>query len=689
MKKIFDYIDSLLFYGTLFLIPLISLPIFSSPFVMSKTLLLVVSASLLIIIKTIKVVLSGRIDFSSSKFDFPILLLLVAFVLSTWFISPNKMDALILPGSLSVFACSIVFYLFTNQLTSEKQKNTLLRVLMASGVLVSLTMLLARLGLFSKIAFLPNYIKVANFTTVSSYLQTALFLGPLFIFSLGMAVSEKSIKARVMEWISVCIILVGTLTSIYYILPGKVDSPLFPDHKISWSVAVDTLKNSPLLGAGAGNYQTAFTRLRPITFNTTPLWAVRYSTASNLYLTIITETGLVGTAGLLLLAFALIKFIQKDIKEKKLVGWGFAGMSRLLSLVTLVVALLFFPASLEVILLLFVLISVNSDHSKSHFNLTSETSSLAHSLPTERLASRLPAIIFSIPMIVFAFFILTKSYTYAKAEVLFTDSIYKLSANKPVDAYNSLKKSIELNNRVDRYHLSYAQLNLALANAIASKATKDTKLSKDDTDKISQLVQQAIRENKAAVALNPFRANSWEALAKTYRGIASIAKDADTFAIQSYSQAILLDPYNPNLRIDLGGMFFAKKDYVTAVNVFELATRVKPDLANAHYNLALALRESGNVNRAIGEMSNVLSLVDPNSKDYEAAKKVMEDLEAKKKEVDAQNSDNLTAPVKSEKKIDPQIDLDSESTPPSSVITPTPVKSDVTVTPQITPTPLP
>ncbi|HEY6001276.1 MAG TPA: translation initiation factor IF-3, partial [Anaeromyxobacter sp.] len=59
-------------------------------------------------------------------------------------------------------------------------------------------------------------------------------------------------------------------------------------------------------------------------------------------------------------------------------------------------------------------------------------------------------------------------------------------------------------------------------------------------------------------------------------------------------------------------MLQAQRDRAT----FTLAAAAKPDLANAHYNLAVAYRDKKETDKAITEMNTVLTLVQPNSQDY-------------------------------------------------------------------------
>jgi tetratricopeptide (TPR) repeat protein len=258
------------------------------------------------------------------------------------------------------------------------------------------------------------------------------------------------------------------------------------------------------------------------------------------------------------------------------------------------------------------------------------------------------------------------------AEVKFKKALDALVANQGTQTYDLMREAINTNPFIDRYHASYSQVNLILANAIA----QNEDITDQDRATIAQLIQQAIREAKAVVTLNPQRAGNWELLASTYRTIIPFAQGADQFAVQTYNQSIILDPINPNLRIALGGLHYALGDYDTAIRVFELATFAKPDHANAHYNLAVTYREKGDIQKSINEMTLVLSLVDRDSDDYELVRTELENLEKRLPTEAAEGTETLTPPQPAEAPvIQPPLELPEEAEPPA--------------TPEVSPSPSP
>lgn len=115
-------------------------------------------------------------------------------------------------------------------------------------------------------------------------------------------------------------------------------------------------------------------------------------------------------------------------------------------------------------------------------------------------------------------------------------------------------------------------------------------------------------------------------MGKTYHLIIPLASGSDKFAIDSYKQAIALNLPNPSLRLALGEVYMTRKDYKNAIETFKMAILAKDDFANAHFNLGLAYKENNEIEMAKTELQKTLSLLDVNSKNYEMAKKELDNI---------------------------------------------------------------
>jgi tetratricopeptide (TPR) repeat protein len=225
------------------------------------------------------------------------------------------------------------------------------------------------------------------------------------------------------------------------------------------------------------------------------------------------------------------------------------------------------------------------------------------------------------------------------------------ASNNALVTYNSLRESERLNPYIDLYHTDLAQTNFALANSLAAskgptQASPSGSLTDDDKRTIQTLLTQSINEARYAVALSPRNSANWEILGSIYRQITGVAQNALVFSLDAYGHAIVQDPRNPVLRLNVGGIYYSAKNYELATRFFTDAANLKPDYANAYYNLSITLRDKGDLQNAVLAAQQVVSLLqsDTNNPDYKTASAYLADLQAKV----ATTSAKLTPPAAQE-----------------------------------------
>jgi len=280
-------------------------------------------------------------------------------------------------------------------------------------------------------------------------------------------------------------------------------------------------------------------------------------------------------------------------------------------------------------------------------------------------------------------------YKFALADYHHRQALNKIGAGQWINAYNSLVTAEQINPEIDLYRADLAQTNFAIANLIASakgptEASPSGSLTDADKQDIQQLLSQAIAEGRAATTLNPRNPANWEILGSIYRQISGVAQNALSFSLDSYGKAIQIDPLNPALRLTVGGIYYSAKNYDLAIRFFVDAVNLKPDYANAYFNLAVAYKDKGDLVSAAAATQQVVSLLDQNSEDYKVANKFLEDLktqiasESAKQQIEAaetQQGTNLqTADAKQsalqEKNLPKVLDLPQ----PENVSTPAAIK---------------
>ncbi|QQS39309.1 tetratricopeptide repeat protein [Candidatus Woesebacteria bacterium] len=678
--------------GLVFLLPIAFSPLSPNPWIPTKLLILVIGVGLMIILKALVTITDGKLTWSIGKFDFPVLLFGFVYLIGAYFKSPSKMEAFLIPGTATAAIGGSLLYFLINQLDKKGKKITTLS-LFVSGIVFSLILLIALTGVFASAKGLPTYLQSKYFTPAGGYLPSAIFLFSVLPIGVMLFITEKNIAKKILLGTSSVVVAFAFMASIYRLMPGQQTQLRLPSTKTSWTIAVDSLKESPLMGVGPGNYLTAFNRYRPISFNNTDNWTIKFNTASSYFLTTIAETGMLGVAATILLLFVAIKFVRESISKKHEHLADKEMFGRLISALILLILMLVLPSTELLAVLLFFYLALVTTTSSTGFSLTTHSEVHLMGAAGKSISSRAPAIVLSLPVFIGVGLIFFRSFGLISAEYSFKKSLDFIANNQGVEAYSQLQKTIGQNPYDDRYHARYSQVNLAIANSMAATASQNNgQLSEEDRQRITQLIQQAIREARNTVIINPTRAGNWELLARTYQTIIPLAKGADTFASQSFAQAIALDPYNPNLRLARGGIHYAAGDYANAQQLFELAVRTKPDFANARYNLAFAYKQQNKLTEARTQLTQVMSLVDKNSNDYEVARKALEEIEAQiaskpVAETPPEESQNLVPPAESQEQIlVPPVDLNETDAPPEPVVEENQGDASPSITPVLSPT---
>lgn len=617
------------------------LPKFSSSFIVPKEIFGAIIISLALILCSARAIIKGETKFQLGKFDLVVIIFTLVYIIGAIFMTPNKMETFFYPGIVTFVIISALFYFLINQL-SKKDKNNILIAIFFSGIFLSISTLFTQLGLYNQIPQLPAFMKSSTFNPLGGSLQSVIYLIAILPIGIIQVIKDKDYVRKIFFGVASAIIVLGATVLTIGLLPGKTGAIVLPTAQTSWEVAVETLKHSPILGVGPEGYATAFNLYRSVTYNQTSLWNTRFSSANNFYFTFITELGFAGLASLIILIIAIYRKIKRDLKK---------NIWEEISIVIILVSFALFPSAPSLIFLLMVLLAVFSESEEKTVGIA----------PT-----RIPSIIVATPIILGIVALGIFGTKAVVAEVTYEKSLVALTNNDAKGTYTLMTTATNENPYVDRYHASLAQIDMALATSIASQKT----VSDADKTTITQLIQQAISEGKSTVTLNPNRSQNWEVLGQIYKSIMSFATGSDQFAIQTYTEAINLDPTNPNLRIELGGVYYTLGEYDNAIDAFKLAILAKSDLANAYYNLAIAYRDKKDYENAITEMNIVLTLVDKNSSDYTLAQSALADLEKNKPATTTTTTNgdqgSLTTPEKQTTVVKPPITLPQEATPPAT-----------------------
>lgn len=662
--KLINQLINYFIIGLVFLLPLFFLPVTTEFYTFNKQTLLFVLTGILTLLWLVKLVISQKLTFRKTSFDLPVILFLAAFVIVSLVSAPNKTTAFTEPlGAGTIFALTLLYFIITNNFKAAKIQSVLYAFIISS-VILGLVAVYQYLGLGEALTNLP-WLENKLFTPAGgpliliSILMTALALAVTSFFK---QFGKNGLLTIIFTGGASIIIAVGLILTIYQFLPGQGNNLALLSYPESWSIGIETFKQNPLFGVGPGNYTSAFNRFRSITFNDNQLWDVRFGNASNYPLELLTIGGLLVIGAYFFLLIKTIRLFLKAYQKKE----------TYLPLLFGLILVIFIPWFLGNNL---VLLSLNLIFLALLTNVNEEVQTVSTS------SKNLSLITLGIGLVL----IVTLGYFWGRvyaADVAFRNSLNALTENRGTVVYNQQIRAINLNPYNPNYRRSYSQTNFALANSIASQQ----ELTDQDRANITQLIQQAIREAKTATVLNPTDAANWENLAQIYRNLINFAQGADQWAIAAYQQAVITDPINPRIRLNLGGLFYSLQNFESATRQFQNAVELKPDYANGYYNLAAAYRERKMYQEAYLAMQNVLNLIPLDSDDYQRAKSELDELAQKlpTPEEVTPTEEEAETPVLTEPsplpspKIQPPIELPEEAAPeipeeePEEKVSPTP-----------------
>ena len=182
--KYIEYFEKYLIYIVVFLLALFALPLLPASFILPRELFLTFSLALLLILFSLKLVLKGALTFSSGKFDFAVLFIALAYLVSSIFITPNKMEAFWLPGTATFVIAAAVLYFVINQL-NKQDKQKVVYSLFTSTVVFSLLLIFSILGLPPKIFF----------NTLGGSIPAIIFLAAVIPLSAGLVFKQKGLNS--------------------------------------------------------------------------------------------------------------------------------------------------------------------------------------------------------------------------------------------------------------------------------------------------------------------------------------------------------------------------------------------------------------------------------------------------------------------------------------------------------------
>lgn len=663
----------------MFLFPVFFLPVVVDSFGTGKNLFIAISALVGLILWVADMLISKKNTVKVNGF-WGVGVLFLVWSLVTWFFEPVgvRMSSLMAPLGLTTVVSAVIWMFLWMQVTDKEEYKKQFNFVMASGVLVAITSLIVFLIPSSKFPIqLPKGNPIIALTagwsltgSLLSELVLFLFLGIEWVKRLLAKLKPTEINAGDVE-VKVKIKIDYLKEAIAVVLFGLVlcldiyrivkTGWFYLDIVSAWSIAVESLKVSPILGVGIGNFVEAFNQFRPLSFNLTNNWGSTFTGSSVGILNIWTETGLIGLAMIVWATLMLKK------KRKTTSFWQIA---------VLWVALLVLPLNIMGLFLVLWLIIGNLFANKEIKLILNVGENKFNAMP-------LVVGVLTLGVVGYCGWNITKILI---GDIIYRQSLVAASKNDGSATYNlEIKAITNWNPYSAEYRRMYSQTNLALAETYLSN--KD--ISDEDKQKASTLVQQAVREAKSAVSLDPKNPIYWNNLAVIYKNLIGLVDDAATWSYQAYAEAVVFDPINPLLKLDMGGLLYAAESYDEADRIFQQAVESKSNYANAWYNWAYSAKKRNYLSDAVTRLTKAVDLVSAESGDYDQASKELDTWkkeleEATKKQQDALKQQQAETEKKPETLVPPAEKM-PEATNSARVVMPTGTVEAPIVTPTVAP----
>lgn len=606
----------------------------------SKTYSFFFLTAALILVYLARSVQKRTLEMVWSPFTLPLLLFGGAILTSSLLTSSYPTESLL--GFGGIFLAGLAVVLFGSPLLKENQARAIVPALGIVGVLLTISSGLQLVG-FGPSALFNHFFGTELPSTLIFNLASNSFaaLQVLVVIVAGLIAQIIATK-HISKLTSVVlpIVVIGVVLHGWSILPKQVAAVALPSFNASWSVALDAIREprSAIIGVGPAMYSNAYLKYKPQWVNGTESWNITFSQASNAPLYLLTISGFFGLITWGLLAFRILKRTTKTSPE----GRALAIMMAVTILLQLVL-----PFNIVMVVIQAVILTALIASEKNSFSVIKlKAPSIAFIMESqEGLKSKSGSAgpIFAMSgLLLLGIGVLTYfvGRAYA-AELMSQKGNVAAATNDGVAVYENHRRAVELNPYLDYHHRQYALTNMLIAVSLSNKAD----ITEEEQTQVGNLLQQAVREAQSATTLDPTDVQNWAVLAQIYQNMVGVTPDAEQWTTQSYVSAIQNDPTNPNLRITLGGFFLGLEppQLQQAASLFQQATELKPDMANAHYNFAYALVQLNQLEQAKAEYEAVLALLDPESEDYAAVAKELEPIAQQVADLQAQQQEQANA----------------------------------------------
>lgn len=652
-------------YLLVFLLPLFFLPWTVNALEFNKQALLFFLVLISLIAWLVHILTSYKLEINKSFINLPVILLVLATLLSVIFslFSSGSFwgwPLSIAPSFLSLLSFAVFYFIIVN-LFKREEIPFLLLTLFVSGGLTALIFIFhffgkfifpfdfARLSFFNTVGavktlaiyfvillllllpllfFVKRFFKIIlgifglvllfSLFLINSWTAWLIFLtGSVVLFTLGTVGLKKTRYPAFITFLMTFLIIGIIFTFFRFSLPGVPAAPLetLPGQLDSFKILTNFSPKELIMGTGPGTFFYDWARHRPAEINQTVFWQTRFPQPASEIFERLISAGILGFLAFLFLLAVCLKSVfsillakmqsdnPKDVLDRFLLWGVLAGF------VGLILAFFLYPANLSILFLFWLLIAFS-------VLLREEPSAkFWRSVDLQTPSFRTMTVSF-LAVLVFVFGIglaILYSQRYL-AEVKYYQGLRAWQKGEAETSSNFISKATDFNPKIDLYWRDLSQVFLFRLQTLLSR----TDLNQEEmTSQAQTLISNAIGSANRATEIDPKNAVNWNIRAFIYQNlIGTVGGDADIWALRSYEEAAKLEPVNPYIFTEIGRVYLFKSDLFfqqqkeaertenlkLAQENFEKAIKLKSDYAPAHFLVAMVYVRENKIGEAIEKL---------------------------------------------------------------------------------------
>ncbi|MBU4299519.1 tetratricopeptide repeat protein [Patescibacteria group bacterium] len=430
-----------------------------------------------------------------------------------------------------------------------------------------------------------------------------LFLS-LFIFvvlALGKRLFRENVNRLLLPILLFIVALIFLFTGISNLAKQQLPQEQVLDQKTGWQISLKTVTNNVkfgFLGSGIGSEQYDFAKFKPVEFNQSALWQIRFDRPGSHFAEILATMGFLGLISYLMLVvlFLLVSwFLLKDVKGE-LKSSKRIQFSILMVFAALVISQFVYYQNSVLAFTFWTFLALGV---LSWQKPISEKKFSFKDFPELNLV--LTVVLICLGAALLGGYYFGQQFYRADANEL---QALKLFPGPEQTAL--LEKAVRLNPERSQYLTTLA--GAYLSEAISEMAKPSEQI---DQSRLQTLAAKAIEAGKTATAKGQNQVTNWETLGMIYRDILKYwqAGGAEEWALKSFEKAIELEPTNPVLRTELGKLLVINEPE-KAKEEFAKAMKLKPDYFDieANFQLGRLYFNDNKIDEAISQFKKVISV---------------------------------------------------------------------------------